>query len=163
MPLATGLQVSSVLHRDHDQFGKQHLLDGSVETCWNSDQGTPQLIQIHFDEDAPVDIDGLQIMFQGGFVGKDCTVLGSQDGTTFPVDLHRPFFPQDNNTLQSFPLSSSLSRIQKLRIVFGGSTDFYGRVTIYQLQVLGRVSSEGGAPWTKQHEEKETAEKGSCS
>ena len=57
-------------------------------------------------QDAPVDIDGLQIMFQGGFVGKDCTVLGSQDGTTFPVDLHRPFFPQDNNTLQISPFPS---------------------------------------------------------
>uniref|UniRef100_A0A8U7NF03 Nuclear receptor 2C2 associated protein n=1 Tax=Corvus moneduloides TaxID=1196302 RepID=A0A8U7NF03_CORMO len=30
--------VSSVLNRDVKQFGKQHLFDGSEETCWNSDQ-----------------------------------------------------------------------------------------------------------------------------
>jgi hypothetical protein len=30
--------VSSVLNRDTKLFGKQHMLDGSDETCWNSHQ-----------------------------------------------------------------------------------------------------------------------------
>ncbi len=30
------LRVSSTLHEDVKQFGKQHLFDGNDETCWNS-------------------------------------------------------------------------------------------------------------------------------
>ena len=30
--------VSSVLNNDTRQFGKKNLLDGRVDTCWNSDQ-----------------------------------------------------------------------------------------------------------------------------
>jgi len=31
------IRVSSVLNRNTKAFGKQHLFDGSDETCWNSD------------------------------------------------------------------------------------------------------------------------------
>jgi hypothetical protein len=31
-------RVSSVLNRATREFGKQHLLDGNTDTCWNSDQ-----------------------------------------------------------------------------------------------------------------------------
>jgi len=31
-------RVSSVINRDTKQFGKKHLIDGHVDTCWNSDQ-----------------------------------------------------------------------------------------------------------------------------
>ena len=29
--------VSSVLQKNHREFGKKHLYDGKSETCWNSD------------------------------------------------------------------------------------------------------------------------------
>lgn len=35
------LSVSSVLQKNHREFGKKHLYDGKAETCWNSDQGLP--------------------------------------------------------------------------------------------------------------------------
>lgn len=35
----TTTRVSSTLNRDTKQFGKKFLIDGSDETCWNSDQG----------------------------------------------------------------------------------------------------------------------------
>lgn len=35
----TTIRVSSTLNRDARQWGKKHLIDGSDETCWNSDQG----------------------------------------------------------------------------------------------------------------------------
>lgn len=79
------LRVSSVLNKDVKQFGKQHLIDGSEETCWNSDsvcadsvvssehevrvclsafnQGVPQFIVAEFDED--VRPRQLTLMFQG--------------------------------------------------------------------------------------------------
>ena len=40
------VKVSSVLNRNVKEFGKQFLFDGREDTCWNSDQGTPQLIQV---------------------------------------------------------------------------------------------------------------------
>lgn len=32
------IRVSSVLNRDTTNYGKQNLIDGQVETCWNSEQ-----------------------------------------------------------------------------------------------------------------------------
>lgn len=40
-------KVSSVLNRNVKEFGKHFLFDGREDTCWNSDQGTPQLIQVY--------------------------------------------------------------------------------------------------------------------
>jgi len=57
-----------VLNRDGNQYGKQHLLDSSEETCWNSDSGSPQFILFSFPQ--PVILSQLEIMFQGGFVGQ---------------------------------------------------------------------------------------------
>ncbi|RMB89773.1 hypothetical protein DUI87_33788 [Hirundo rustica rustica] len=71
----TATRVSSVLNRDVKHFGKQHLFDGSEETCWNSDQ--PHRFQV------------------------EETVL------------------------------------DKLKITFGSSTDFFGRIVVYHLGVLG--------------------------
>ena len=39
------LRVSSVLNGSRE-YGKQNLFDGAAETCWNSDQGTPQFSQL---------------------------------------------------------------------------------------------------------------------
>jgi hypothetical protein len=40
------VKVSSVLNRNVKEFGKQFLFDGREDTCWNSDQGSPQIIQV---------------------------------------------------------------------------------------------------------------------
>ncbi len=34
------IKVSSVLQRDVKNYGKQYLIDGNEDTCWNSDQVT---------------------------------------------------------------------------------------------------------------------------
>lgn len=39
-------RVSSVLNRDTTSFGKQHLTDGSEETCWNSEQVSSPVSEI---------------------------------------------------------------------------------------------------------------------
>lgn len=70
------LRVSSVLNKDTKQFGKQYMIDGTEETCWNSDQGSPQSVFIKFDDAEEIaqgkslTIHAINIMFQGGFVGK---------------------------------------------------------------------------------------------
>lgn len=123
------VKVSSVLNKNVKEYGKQFLTDGREDTCWNSDQGLPQFVQIAFDvEQTLVEIG---IMFQGGFAGKDCTLESSKDGVTF--HKVQDFYPEDNNKLQKFSVENETCKAVKL--VFHKSTDFYGRITIYQLKL----------------------------
>lgn len=55
-------RVSSVLGRNTRELGKQHLFDGSPETCWNSDQGTPQWVAIRWP--SPVQVNTIVTQFQ---------------------------------------------------------------------------------------------------
>ena len=49
-----------------------------------------------------ITVSELQIMFQGGFVGQDCHVLGSSsdDGDESALVHISVFYPEDNNALQ---------------------------------------------------------------
>ncbi|XP_023717773.1 nuclear receptor 2C2-associated protein [Cryptotermes secundus] len=124
-------RVSSVLNRDVKQFGKKHLFDGDEETCWNSDQGSPQWIALDLQKEETVN--AFHIQFQGGFVGQNCHLeAGPEDGSLEVVDH---FYPDDINSLQVFKLREPVSA-KKLRFVFNGSTDFFGRIVIYKLEIL---------------------------
>ena len=120
-------KVSSVLNKNVKEFGKKFLFDGREDTCWNSDQGSPQFVLISF-EKPPEKISQLQIQFQGGFVGTQCHVVVNETQTV-------EFFPEDSNKLQTFSLDN-VENCESLKIVFGASTDFFGRITIYQLKLL---------------------------
>ncbi len=54
--------VSSVLNRNVKEFGKGYLFDGRDDTCWNSDQGSPQWVVVAFEE--PVTVRAVEITFQ---------------------------------------------------------------------------------------------------
>ncbi|SAM01474.1 hypothetical protein [Absidia glauca] len=131
----TRIKVSSVLNRDTTSFGKQHLIDGTEETCWNSEQGLPQHILVDFG--TPAILQTINLTFQGGFVGKTCVALGStpDQPNDYNVTL-ATFYPQDINPMQSFAMVCD-QPIQRLKLVFEESTDFYGRITIYKFDVLG--------------------------
>ncbi|XP_030833066.1 nuclear receptor 2C2-associated protein [Strongylocentrotus purpuratus] len=130
---AVGTRVSSVLNRDVKQFGKKFLFDNNEETCWNSDQGTPQWASIELQE--PHQCTELHLQFQGGFASKTCWVEGSLPGER-PKKL-MDFYPQDDNTLQIFQFPPGCSASSYLKIVFAESTDFFGRITLYKLDILG--------------------------
>lgn len=122
-------KVSSVLNKNVKEFGKKFLFDNREDTCWNSDQGTPQFISLTFDSVIKT-ISQLQIQFQGGFVGKSCQLIVNNNDETPPVSFH----PEDSNKLQTFHID--FQNVQTLKIVFNDSTDFFGRITIYQLKLL---------------------------
>ncbi|NWX53543.1 NR2CA protein, partial [Promerops cafer] len=137
-------RVSSVLNRDVKQFGKQHLFDGSEETCWNSDQGTSQWVTLDFPR--PVKVSQLHIQFQGGFSSRLCTLEGCRTGEEL-VKISE-LYPQDSHAMQiSFPrlrtgrgvhrFQVQETELDKLKITFGSSTDFFGRIVVYHLGVLG--------------------------
>jgi len=135
LPYKENVRVSSVLNRDTKQYGKKFLFDGEEDTCWNSDQGTPQWVDISFN--SPVLLDEIRIKFQGGFAGQECYIEGT--GGKADVDGSRrlaEFYPEDINSLQVFKTKCE-TPVNSLRIVFGASTDFFGRITVYQLEVYG--------------------------
>jgi len=127
------------------------MFDGSEDTCWNSDQGSSQFILVDFGR--RVQVDELQIMFQGGFVGQSAAIDvggGAADAedeeasaaTSSPFSLTltpatKLEVIDDSNDLQKFSFSPPLS-CRVMKITFQSSTDFYGRVTIYKLVALGR-------------------------
>ncbi|KAI8882630.1 galactose-binding like protein [Backusella circina FSU 941] len=133
----TRIKVSSVLNRDNASFGKQNMIDGSEETCWNSEQGLPQHILLDFA--SPVSIESIALTFQGGFVGKTCMALGSVECSPndYSINLGN-FYPEDINSAQTFNFNAT-EPLKRLKIIFEESTDFYGRITVYKLDVIGKT------------------------
>ncbi|KAM8962380.1 nuclear receptor 2C2-associated protein [Pelodytes ibericus] len=125
-------RVSSVLQRDVKQYGKQFLFDQKEETCWNSDKGSTQWITLQFPH--RVFVSQMHIQFQGGFSSETCLLEGSLNNAEFLkiADL----YPEDINALQKFSFSEH--PVTKLKISFSKSTDFFGRIIIYHLDVCGR-------------------------
>lgn len=126
-------RVSSVLNRNVKEFGKKYLFDGREDTCWNSEQGTPQWIQVSF-PDSNKTISELHLMFQGGFAGKNCSIEVGQSDQKELKKCH-DFYPEDTNKLQKFKLPEPVAG-QVFKIVFPDSTDFFGRITVYQMKLI---------------------------
>ncbi|NXT45099.1 NR2CA protein, partial [Pelecanoides urinatrix] len=128
-------RVSSVLNRDVKQFGKKHMFDASEETCWNSDQGTCQWVTLDFPR--TVKVSQLHIQFQGGFSSRLCTLEGCRAGEEL-VKIS-DLYPEDINAMQiSFAVFQVEETVlDKLKITFEKSTDFFGRIVVYHLGVLG--------------------------
>ncbi|PVV03862.1 hypothetical protein BB560_001634 [Smittium megazygosporum] len=125
------IKVSSVLNRNTREYGKKHLIDGNLETCWNSDQGSPQHIIIDFND--PLCINKIEFTFQGGFVGKTAEIYAFENENPLLLETVHPL---DSNALQAFPLKNQKSFL-RYKINFPASTDFYGRITLYSLSLLG--------------------------
>jgi hypothetical protein len=49
------------------------------------------------------------------------------------------FYPEDTNSLQQFHVPEHKHRAKSMRLMFGSSTDLYGRVIIYRLDLLGSM------------------------
>ncbi|POI28230.1 hypothetical protein CIB84_008019 [Bambusicola thoracicus] len=133
----------SVLNRDVKQFGKKHMFDANEETCWNSDQGSCQWVTLDFPH--TVRVSQLHIQFQGGFSSRLCTLEGCRTGEEL-VKIS-DVYPEDINAMQiSFATlqagRAALFQVEEtvldtLKITFENSTDFFGRIVVYHLQVLG--------------------------
>lgn len=107
-------------------------------SCWNS-EGSPtgkQSSQYTLDFGRLVEPTELRIQYQAGFVGEELQVFW-QDGSTWKplIDVE----VDDDHDIQTFSLIEAKSdiRTRALKLVFDECTDFYGRVTVYQLQIWG--------------------------
>ncbi|KAG1734945.1 uncharacterized protein EDB91DRAFT_1238347 [Suillus paluster] len=120
-------RVSSTLEKS---TGKKHLTDNNPETCWTSQQGPGQYIHLTFEK--PAIPRRVTIIFQGGFVGTKCRLGGTW------TYIH----PEDANRRQVFDLITHRDGlpgkgIQSMKLVFEESSDFYGRIIIYELKIEG--------------------------
>lgn len=87
-------------------------------------------------------------------MGKNCEfwiqVEGNEGASGSQLFKWCDFHPADSNDLQSFlfpghTIAGADKRdlvVSGFKIVFGDSTDFYGRITVYQLGVLVDASSD---------------------
>ncbi|XP_017018496.1 nuclear receptor 2C2-associated protein [Drosophila kikkawai] len=127
-------RVSSVLNKEVKQYGKQFMFDAQEDTSWSSDEGTPQWIIVSFDE--PQNVSGFEFQFQGGFAGqKSEIIMYAADGAQLHQDS---FYPEDINSPQRFQLKDTAREkaCSKIKFVFESSTDLFGRIIVYNLQVF---------------------------
>ncbi|KAL0575812.1 hypothetical protein V5O48_006166 [Marasmius crinis-equi] len=141
------IKVSSTLDKS---VGKKYLIDNNPETCWTSQQGLPQYIQLTFP--TPVIPKTISITFQGGFVGRRCAIHTREPQTEDSSSkeqwkLFTNIYPEDVNRRQSFDLNPqddtlTLERgIESMKLTFEESSDFFGRITVYDLKLDGLVST----------------------
>ncbi|KZT08734.1 uncharacterized protein LAESUDRAFT_723653 [Laetiporus sulphureus 93-53] len=130
----TRVKVSSTLDKS---VGKKFLTDGDPETCWTSQQGLPQFIQLSFP--APILPKRFAITFQGGFVGTRCTVeIPEETGPEKTIwQTLVQIYPEDVNRKQIFELPDLQRGVKAVKLVFHESSDFFGRITVYDLQLEG--------------------------
>lgn len=72
------------------------MFDGNEETCWNSDQGTPQSVTVELPAVAVVN--RLEIRFQGGFAAREGVLMAGENVASLKEITK--FYPSDDNTLQ---------------------------------------------------------------
>lgn len=92
-------------------------------------QGTPQWIVINFEEEC--NVSSFAIEFQGGFAGKDCYLEAGSNERDIVVEA---FYPEDVNKLQKFKLVNKI-KAKTWKFIFNQSTDFFGRIIIYNLSL----------------------------
>ena len=99
-------------------------------------QGTPQYIQLSFSR--PVVPKRIELTFQGGFVGRTTSVFYQlSDSDSQDWQLATRVFPEDVNRQQSFDLPAETAAISAIKLVFQDGSDFFGRITLYDLQLHG--------------------------
>eukprot|EP00047_Mylnosiga_fluctuans_P021592 m.106762 g.106762 ORF g.106762 m.106762 type:complete len:111 (-) comp8955_c2_seq1:2155-2487(-) len=108
------------------------MFDGSEETCWNSAEGLPQHVTIDFGR--AVLPSRMRIVFQGGFAGRECAFLAGDGDALAPLNA---FAPTDSNLPQEFDIECP-TPVRVLRVLFQSSTDLFGRIVVYSLDILGR-------------------------
>jgi len=125
-------KVSSTLN-DSREYSKQNMFNDDKDTCWQSDSGTPQWILMQFG--SHVILKELFVVFQGGFCAKEIQITALSPEWQGYQSI-ATFYPNDSSEMQKFllPDTSPLSRI---KITFPQSTDLYGRIIIYQLDLKG--------------------------
>jgi hypothetical protein len=141
-----------------------NLIDGKLETCWNSDEGEIQYVYYKFK--GPVNISRFELTFQGGFgaeqlqiqVGEPIIVTDdnndndndnddddddnggddnnkNQTKTKIGLKTAAFFSSQDASSTQTFTFGAS--DVYAVKVTFTQMADMFGRVILYDLKFYG--------------------------
>ncbi|ORX37951.1 hypothetical protein BD324DRAFT_623930 [Kockovaella imperatae] len=125
---------------------RKSLIDSQNETPWTA-PSLPASIHLRFSE--PTDsATHIALTFQGGFVGTKASLyLASrgQDGRQADqpgLELGGKIYPEDKNKRQIFQIpylstTNNTTSLTELKIEFETSSDQYGRITLYSVELLG--------------------------
>ena len=108
-------------------------------------QGLPQFIQLDFPN--RIIPKRLSIVFQGGFVGTRCAVCIPKTDSNTAWDFLSHIYPEDVNRRQIFDLVPTQPElleggVSSVKIVFEESSDFFGRITVYDLKLEGTLPNQ---------------------
>lgn len=156
------LRVSSTLDKSTP---RKSLVDRDPGTCWTSTQGLPQWVQLIFPSESPIYPKQLSLTFQGGFAATRVAVYTAKDLLRDSEwTLLTYVYPEDVNRKQKFDLTvhsregetqaqaevagetnGALSEaveqpVAQIKLVFEQSSDFFGRITIYDLDIHDTVN-----------------------
>jgi len=134
-------RASSILQKNTKLYGPMNALKTEEESsCWNSDScHDDQQQYLLLDFRRPVYVQTLKIEFQAGFIAETCAVQLQTSDKTW-IDLEELEL-EDNHDMQEFALAKETTMGTALKLVFEEFTDFYGRVTIYRIEVWGKEAS----------------------
>ncbi|SNX84603.1 related to TR4 orphan receptor associated protein TRA16 [Melanopsichium pennsylvanicum] len=129
----------------------KNILTEDPESCWTSDNLAPNsdpcssryLISFKLAQTIRISaLHSISLTFAGGFSPMSLNVLGSeQDGKTwFAIGDDEVLHPKDTNAKQYFDVHNLVQTDTRfagwLRFQFNGSTDDYGRITVYGTQIF---------------------------
>ena len=148
-----------MLQRNTKLYGPMNVLDvQKSSSCWNS-QGVTAADSASSDEtwflidfQRPVRPTQLRVQFQAGFCAESCAVYAKSSSANDDDDdndwecIDEDLEWQDVHEEQMRELSpNEIASTTALKLVLDEFTDFYGRVTIYSIQVWGQE----GTPRTR--------------
>ena len=128
-------------------YSANNALDNKNEsTCWNSDGqadgNTEHSFIVNFHRN--VQISSISLQFQGGFVAEECDfyTTNTPEGKANWKKIQDAYIePEDLNTIQKFDLDEcediSALVCNAVKLVFNSSSDFYGRVILYKVELYG--------------------------
>ncbi|KZT58357.1 galactose-binding like protein [Calocera cornea HHB12733] len=132
------IKASSTLDRASH---RKNIIDRNTDTCWASANGSPQWVS--FTLPKPALLKSVSLTFQGGFVATE--VIISTSATSSNSKPVATIYPQDNNFRQTFKIEGDDVRIEgAVRLEFPKSSDFFGRVVLYDLDLLGDWVGDNG-------------------
>jgi hypothetical protein len=157
------LRVSSTLDKSTP---RKSLVDRDPGTCWTSTQGLPQWVQLAFPSESPIRPKQLFLTFQGGFAATRVAVYTARDLLRDSEwTLLTYVYPEDVNRKQKFALTvhyhqgetrdqpevagetngvlneAAEQPVAQIKLVFEQSSDFFGRITIYDLDIHDTVNA----------------------
>lgn len=138
-PHVKRVTASSILNDDKLLYSPASVLHHGDDSVWNSDGGLPQWLQLKFSE--PVTVRQLSVTFQGGFAGTEYTISGAASGRSKDLAQVATGHCEDSNEPQQLDIGDGLPTASLLRVTFNKAADFYGRIMVYEVSVLGDTAA----------------------